>query len=66
MHELLNLVELGGLHRSVDRKRQRHGRVVEFLGADIDRTGAFADLDPILAERVVGQNVDVSGLHSVR
>ena len=66
VYEPFHLVVFGGLQRCIDRKRQGHRRIVQLLGADIDRTRTLTDCDPGLAERRVSEDVDVSGLPDIR
>lgn len=58
---LLNHVILHGLKGGIDFKRQRNGCVIQLLGANIDRSGTFANLDPVFTEAGIGEYVNVAG-----
>lgn len=58
---LLNHVILQGLKGGVNFKRQWDSSVIQLLGANIDRSGTFANLDPVFTEAGVGEYVNVAG-----
>lgn len=59
--QLLHLVVLDCLQRGKNLERKRDGRVVQFLGADVDGAAALAYLHPVLTEGRVGKDIDISG-----
>ena len=61
MNLFLNNVVFDSLKSRVDFKRERNSCVVKFFRANIYRTRALANLDPVFTKTRIGENVNVSG-----